>query len=393
MAAALLILIYLAFIGLGLPDSLLGAAWPAAHLDLGVDIPAAGLVAIVASVGTVASSLLSARLVRRFGTGLVTAVSVMLTAAALLGMAFVKSYYVVLLLAIPLGFGGGSVDTGLNNFVAIHYRASHMNWLHCFWGVGTTLSPLIMSFFLARGNWRGGYGTVSAALCAISLALFSALPLWRRVGGVGAVPGMGEKADVEVSYKALLSRPGALASCLAFLLYCGAEYVTGLWASTYFVEARGVAPERAASWASMFYFGIMAGRLLSGFAAMKRSDRTLIRIGEGTALVGLIVLLLPLPNAFGVAGLLLLGFGCAPLFPAMLDETPKLFGERYSQGLMGLQFAGAYIGGTLLPPLFGWLSPVVGIGAWPVYLLVLMALLALVSERKSMRAKKANAAL
>lgn len=382
MATALLILIYLAFIGLGLPDSLLGAAWPVAHIDLGVGVPAAGLVAIVGSVGTVASSLLSARLIRRYGTGLVTAISVMLTAAALLGMAFVQSYYVVLLLGIPLGFGAGSVDSGLNNFVAIHYKASHMNWLHCFWGVGTTMSPLIMSFFLARGNWHGGYGAVSAALCGISLTLFAALPLWRRVGGVGTVPGAAADADVVVSYRALLNRPGAVASCAAFLLYCGAEFVTGLWSSTYFVTMRGVAPETAASWASLFYFGIMAGRLLSGFAAMKLSDRALIRIGEGVAIAGLVVLLLPLSNVFQVAGLALVGLGCAPLFPSMLDETPELFGKRYSQGLMGLQFAGAYIGGTLLPPLFGWLSPVIGLRAWPVYLLILMAALTLVTEQK-----------
>ena len=200
--------------------------------------------------------------------------------------------------------------------------------------------------------------------------------------GVGTVPGTAADADVVISHKALLARPGAVASCAAFLIYCGVEYVTGLWSSTYFVSVRGVAPETAASWASLFYFGIMTGRLLSGFAAMKLSDRALIRIGEGTALFGLVVLLLPLSDAFQVAGLALVGLGCAPLFPAMLDETPELFGKRYSQGLMGLQFAGAYIGGTLLPPLFGWLSPVIGLGAWPVYLLILMAAFTLVTEQK-----------
>lgn len=377
MAGLLLVVIYIAFIGLGLPDSLLGAAWPVAHVDLNVPIAVAGLVSIVTTAGTVLSSLLSERMIKRFGVGVVTAVSVFMTAAALMGIGFAKSFWVIAALAVPLGLGAGTVDSGLNNYVALHYKSTHMNWLHCFWGVGATAGPMIMSLYLARNFWHGAYRTVSLTLLFIACCLAASLPIWKRMGGGAAQA----EHRAPVPRRVLLKRPGAVFACLAFLIYCGVEYGTGLWASSYFVNIKRVAPDVAASWASMFYLGITAGRLISGFAAMKLSDRTLVRIGEGLMLLGVIILLLPVPNTLLIVGLLLIGLGCAPIFPSLLDQTPQLFGADLSQGMMGLQLASAYIGGTILAPLFGWISPLTGLGAWPVYLLILFALLLFTTER------------
>ncbi len=389
MASLLLVVIYIAFIGLGLPDSLLGAAWPVAHIDLGVPVPLAGIVSIVSAGGTVISSLLSERMIRRFGTGVVTAASVLMTSLALMGMGFVREFWVVLLLAVPLGIGAGTVDAALNNFVALHYKATHMNWLHCFWGVGATGGPMIMSLFLAREFWHGAYRTISLTLFGIACLIACSLPLWKRIGQKIAAASEGGHTDI-VPRRVLLKRPGAAFMCIAFFTYCAAEYATGLWASTYFVNVKGVAPDIAASWASMFFLGITVGRFLSGFAAMKLSDQTLVRIGEGMILFGILMMLLPLPNALLIAGLLLIGLGCAPIFPALLDETPQLFGARHSQGMMGLQLASAYAGGTLMAPMFGWISPVIGLAAWPWYLLAIFALMIFATERTHWEVAKAE---
>jgi len=386
MPTLLLVIIYIAFIGLGLPDSLLGAAWPAAYVDLGVPISMAGFVSIVVTFGTVVSSLLSERLIRNFGTGKVAAFSVFLTAGALLGMGFVQSFWVVLALAVPLGLGAGTIDAALNNFVALNYKAAHMNWLHCFWGVGATAGPAIMALFLAVHNWRGGYLTVSLILFCVALILAFSMPLWKRVGGVTPL----HENHAAVPRRELLRRPGAVFACLAFFTYCAAEYSTGLWASTYFVKVRGVATDTAASWSSMYYLGITLGRLFSGFAAIKLKSRSLVRIGQAAILLGLLIILV-LPGAGQLVGLLLVGLGCAPIFPSLLDQTPDFFGAQYSQGMMGLQLASAYIGSTLLAPLFGWISPFIGISAWPFYLLALFVLLIFSTERTHGAVKKANA--
>ncbi len=380
MASLLLVVIYIAFIGLGLPDSLLGAAWPVAHIDLGAAVPLAGIVSIVSAGGTVLSSLLSERMIRRFGTGVVTAVSVLMTSLALMGMGFVQQFWVVLVLAIPLGLGAGTVDAALNNFVALHYKATHMNWLHCFWGVGATAGPMIMSLYLAQNFWHGAYRTVSLTLLGIAGILACSLPLWKHMGHKLNTVTEGKHTEI-VPRRVLLRRPGAVFMCIAFFTYCAAEYATGLWASTYFVNVKGIAPDIAASWASMFFLGITAGRFLSGFAALRLSDRALVRIGEGMILVGVLILLLPVPNALLIAGLLLIGLGCAPIFPSLLDDTPQLFGAQHSQGMMGLQLASAYAGGTLMAPMFGWISPVIGLGAWPWYLLAIFVLMIVATER------------
>ena len=370
MSTLLLVIIYIAFIGLGLPDSLLGAAWPAAYIDLGVPVSAAGLAAVVATAGTVISSLLSQRLIKALGTGRVALISVSMTAVALLGMGFVQQYWVVLALAVPLGLGAGTIDAALNNFVALNYKATHMNWLHCFWGVGATAGPAIMALYLAGGNWRGAYQTISFALFGISLLLAISIPLWKRVGHAPAV----HEHHAAVPMNKLIRRPGAVFACLAFFTYCAGEYAVGLWASTYFVQVKSVAPDTAASWASMYYLGITLGRLLSGFAAIRLKSRTLVRIGNVAILLGLLGIL-TLPGAGQLVGLLLVGLGCAPIFPSLLDQTPDLFGAEYSQGMMGLQLASAYIGSTLVAPMFGWISPYIGIAAWPLFLLILFGVM------------------
>ena len=324
-------------------------------------------------------------MIKKFGTGKVAAVSVLMTSAALMGMSFVGHFWVVLVLAIPLGLGAGTIDTALNNYVALNYRAHHMNWLHSFWGVGATGGPLIMSAFLVSRNWHGAYRTVSFALLGIAAVLFVSLPLWKKLGGTPAA----EEHKAPVLRRELIRKPGAVFACLAFFTYCAAEYSTGLWASTYFVKVKGITPDIAASWASMFYLGITAGRFLSGFAAFKLSSRTLVRIGQCAILAG-IMILIPFGGAAQIIGLLLIGIGCAPIFPSLLDETPGLFGADYSQGMMGLQFAGAYLGGTILAPLFGWISPFIGLGIWPVYLLMLFGALIFSTERTQWAVSKSR---
>lgn len=384
MATLLLVIIYIAFIGLGMPDSMLGAAWPAAYIDLGVPVSAAGYASLVTTVGTVVSSLMADRMIKKLGTGRVAMVSMLITAAALLGMGFVGRFWVVLVLAIPLGLGAGTIDAALNNFVALNHKARHMNWLHCLWGVGAMSGPAIMSLYLAKNNWRGAYLAVALVLAGISLLLTAAMPLWKRVGGLCPA----HKNQAVVPRRVLLRRPGALLACFAFFIYCAIEYSTGLWASTYFVNFRGVTPNAAAAWASMYYLGITLGRFASGFATIILSGRNLMRIGQGAILLGLLAILV-LPEAGLLVGLLLAGIGCGPIFPSLLDQTPELFGARYSQGMMGLQLAGAYLGSTLMAPLFGWISSLVGIAAWPFYLLVLFTLLVFSTEGTRLSIRKA----
>lgn len=371
----LLVIIYVAFISLGLPDSLLGTAWPTMHSALGVPVSWAGVASIVVTAGTIVSSYNSARVIRRFGTGLTTAVSVLMTAVALLGISFAPGFWAILLWAVPLGLGAGSVDAGLNNFVALHYEAKHMNWLHCFWGIGVTLSPLIMSYSLAHGSWRSGYSTVGLLQAGLVIALVASLPLWRRAQGPN-----GQGGNVQVPpLRDLLRIRAAKSQLAAFFCYCGVEGTAGLWGGTFLVLARGIAPETAASWVSLFYLGITCGRLLSGFLAMRVSNRSLIRIGQVLIVAGVLTLFLPWTAALP-AGLVTIGLGCAPIFPAMLHDTPVHFGAGLSQAMMGVQMAFAYVGGLILPPLFGYLGEQLTMGLFPPYLMALTGLTILATE-------------
>lgn len=378
MTTALLFVIYLSFISLGLPDTLLGAAWPAMRAELGVPLDGAGLLSLIVSLFTTVSSLLSGRLLSRFGTGPVAFFSVLGTALGLLGFSFGGNSLWLLAAAVPLGLGAGAVDAGLNNFVALNCKPRHMNFLHCFWGLGAMGGPAVMAFWLSRqGGWRLGYRTVSALQLFLVLLLGLALPLWKRAE-------RNEKAPVEGSPKiisnlAALKLPGVKASLMAFFCYCSLETAAGLWASSFLVERRGVAAGGAALYISLFYGGIAGGRLLSGLLAEKIPSRRMIRWGQGICALGAALLLLPVPAA--AAGLLLFGLGCAPLYPAMLQETPARFGREASQTVMGLQMAVAYFGSTVMPPLLGLLAQHTSISIFPWFLLAAVGLMAVFCRR------------
>lgn len=388
MMTALLVLIYVAFISLGLPDSLLGSAWPAMQKSLGAPLSFAGVISMIVSCGTVVSSLLSARLLARFGTGRVTLVSVAMTAGALLGFALSPSVWWLCLCAVPLGLGAGSVDAGLNNFVALHYEARHMSWLHCFWGVGATVGPMVMAFWINRdNNWHGGYLTIGLLQAALVAVLLFSLPLWKRAEAPASGEGEEEEPVVVLPLSKVFRIPQAKMALLGFFCYCATESTANLWASSYAAAGYGVDEHTAASWSSLFFLGITLGRLLSGFVSIKLSSPALIRVGQALALLGILLLAAPLPLWRIPVALCLLGGGCAPIYPAMLHQTPQVFGKGLSQAMMGVQMACAYVGTTLVPPLFGALAGAVDVRLFPVCLLVFLGLMFLGTERVRRRGK------
>ena len=379
MLSLLLAIIYISFISLGLPDSLLGAAWPSMYGGLNVPLSYAGIVSVLIAVGTIVSSLFSVRVIRKFGTGKVTAISVLMTALALFGFSMSHSFIVLCLWTIPYGLGAGAVDTALNNFVALHYKARHMSWLHCFWGVGASIGPNIMGYYLT-GNlgWNSGFRAVGLIQAVLTAILFISLPLWKN----SALSKEEEqKAVKSLKLKDLPLIKGARPAMLAFLLYCGLESTTGLWGSTYMVTAKGLSPDDAAKWISMFYLGITGGRFLSGFVTMKLSSRSMIRLGQAIALVGTVVLLLPLPTYSIYIGFVLIGLGCAPIYPSLMHTTPENFGREQSQAMMGIQTACAYLGATLAPPLAGLLVERVSVKLYPFLLLTMVILMIVAVER------------
>ncbi len=391
MYALLLSIIYVAFVGLGLPDSLLGAGWPAMHQDLGVSVAYAGLVTMIIMSGTIASSLASERLTRRFGAGLVTMVSVGLTAAALVGFSVSGSFWIICLWAIPFGVGAGAVDAALNNYVALHYAAKHMNWLHSFWGVGASISPFIMSYALTNGyGWNNAYLTVGIIQVVLTGALIISLPLWRRVHATSnsadarvandrAEPG---QVVTHVPIMTALRIPGVVLVLLAFFAYSALETTTALWSATYLVGHRGIDPATAAAFAALFLLGITAGRFMAGFIADRLGDATLIRGGFVMVGVGVVMLALPVDtNVVALAGLVVAGLGSAPIYPAIIHSTPINFGRRNSQAIIGIQMAAAYTGSTLVPPLFGVVATWAGMWVLPVFLGALVVLGLVMSHR------------
>lgn len=386
MLTILLIIIYIAFISLGLPDAILGSAWPLMHTDLNVPISYAGIATMIVSGGTIISSFFSEKMIRKFGTGKVTTISVLLTATGLLGIYFAPSFIWICLLGIPLGIGAGAVDAALNNFVALHYEAKHMNWLHCFWGIGATSGPFIMSLFLLNQNgWRIGYAAIGIIQAILVICLFISLPLWRQFETTQKVE---EEDDNGIKIKSLLKIPGAKPTLIAFFCYCAVELTTGLWASSYLVVNDGLAVELAAKWASFYYLGITVGRFIAGFLTMKLTNTQMIRIGQTICIIGAILLVLPITSVFKLIGLIFIGLGCAPIYPAMLHETPNRFGKELSQRLMGIQMATAYVGSTLIPPLFGALSKVLGLQMLPYFLLIFLIIMLVSSEKAAY--KKTN---
>ncbi|MDU6984904.1 MAG: MFS transporter [Terrisporobacter othiniensis] len=379
MLTVLLVIIYIAFISLGLPDAILGSAWTMIYEDLNVPISYAGLVTMIITGGTIISSFFSGKMIKKFGTWKVTTFSVFLTAMGLLGVYFTPSFIWICLLAVPLGLGAGAVDSALNNFVANHYEAKHMNWLHCFWGIGATSGPFIMSFYLLKENgWRSGYATIGIIQSILVVCLLLSLPLWRKFEDSKEEE---KKGSTSINVKTLLKLPGAKPTLIAFLCYCGIELTTGLWASSFLVFNSGLSAGLAAKWVSLYYLGITVGRFLAGFLSMKLNNKQMIRVGQLICLLGAVLLMIPFSNNFKLVGLILIGLGCAPIYPAMLHETPNKFGKDLSQEIMGIQMATAYVGSTIVPPLFGMLSKFSGFGILPGFLLIFIVVMLLSTER------------
>ncbi|WP_265456415.1 MFS transporter [Enterococcus sp. HY326] len=388
MYSLLLVIIYVAFISLGLPDSLIGSAWPVMQQDLNVPVSYAGFITMTIAAGTIVSSFFSDKLTKKLGTSLVTLFSVLTTAIALFGFSFSHSFWALILWAIPYGLGAGAVDAALNNYVALHYNSRHMNWLHCFWGVGAAISPYIMSYYLTAGEaWNNGYRTVGILQLILTVILFISLPLWKQHRTVVETS---ETPTKGLSLKDVFRLRGIWFILIAFLGYSAVEQTTGLWASTFLVETRNVAPDVAAQFASYFFLGITFGRFLSGIIANRFGDRQLIRMGIGILTVGALLILIPAETTiFALVGLIIVGLGCAPIYPSIIHSTPANFGKENSQSVIGIQMAAAYVGTTFMPPLFGFLASAISIQLYPFYLLLFAFLLFFCTEKLNRTLKKA----
>ena len=377
MVQLLLPIIYISFISLGLPDSLLGSAWPSMYPVLGVPVSYAGLISMIISFGTIVSSLNSDRLTRALGTGKVTALSVAMTAAALFGFSVSTQFWMLCLWAVPYGLGAGSVDAALNNYVALHYKSRHMSWLHCMWGIGAAGGPVIMGWALAGSTWQSGYRIISILQIVLTAVLLFSLPLWQTPADAGA----GEDFTPEHrTFPQLMKVPGVPEVMGCFALYNGLEAVAGMWAASYCTLVRGLDATTAASWASLFYLGITGGRFLSGFLTMKFNDHQMIRLGQTLIAVGIALLLLP-GSAVLPVGLVVIGLGCAPIYPCIIHETPANFGKNLSMAMTGIQMAAAYVGVTLLSPFFGVLAQNITMQLYPWALLAMLVLMFILSEQ------------
>ena len=383
----LLAIIYLSFISLGLPDGLLGAAWPTMCLEMEVPVSYAGMISVTIACGTIVSSLLSDRLTLRFGTGKVTAFSVATTALALFGFSVTKNYWLLFVWAVPYGLGAGSVDASLNNYVALHYASRHMSWLHCMWGLGASVGPYIMGYALTGGKgWAVGYRYVGMLQIALTAVLFASLSLWKERN---RTPEREQNTPRKpLSLKEIVTIPGAKEVLVTFFCYCALEQTAILWGSTYLVQLLHVDKERAASLASMFFIGITSGRFLSGFLTIKFSDEKMIQLGEGIILLGVTVMLLPLGETAAIAGLLLVGLGCAPIYPCVIHSTPAHFGEENSQAIIGVQMASAYTGTLLMPPVYGILANRFTPALLPWFLGAILVLMTVMSEQLNRKTAK-----
>ena len=395
----LLAIIYMAFISLGLPDSLLGSAWPSMYPEFGVPVSYAGIISMIIAAGTIVSSLQSDRLTRKLGTGKVTAISVALTAAALFGFSMSHTFFLLCLWAIPYGLGAGSVDASLNNYVALHYESRHMSWLHCMWGVGASLGPSIMGYAMTGGQgWNAGYRYIAILQIVLTVILFFSIPLWK---GRGQQTETNNETNENITEKKIsenvkekgickenkaltlpeiLKIPGAKEVMLTFFCYCALESTAGLWASSYLTLHDGISAQIAASFASLFYIGITVGRAISGFITMKLKDPQMIRLGQGIVLIGILAVLLPLGKEVSLAGLIMIGLGCAPIYPCIIHSTPLHFGADKSQAIIGVQMASAYVGTCIMPPLFGLIAEHINVALYPVFLLLILILMFVMHE-------------
>ena len=390
MVTLLLALIYLAFISLGLPDSLLGSAWPQMHLDLGAQLSMEGIISMLISCGTVISSLFSEKIIYKFGTGMISAVSTLLTAVALFGFSVSGNFYMLCFLAIPYGLGAGAIDAALNNYVALHFASRHMSWLHCFWGIGAAVGPYVMGVAMSLGKgWRGGYLAISVIQLVLTIVLFAELPLW-KINQEKNEESITEKKEPK-KLKEIFKIKGVAFVLIAFFCYCAVEQTTGLWASSYFVINRGLSNHTAASFVGLFYIGITGGRFLSGFIADKFGDKKMIRLGICGILIGVVFLLIPanqlfssykmLKEIFPLIGLGFVGFGCAPIYPSVIHATPDNFGKENSQAIIGIQMAFAYMGVIIMPALFGIISQYITIALFPIYIMLITLVMFIMSEK------------
>ena len=371
----LLAIIYLAFISLGLPDSLLGSAWPTIYQELNVPVSWSGIVFMIIAIGTVISSLQSDRLTRKLGPGKVTLISVAMTAAALFGFSTCHSFIMLCLWAIPYGLGAGSVDAALNNYVALHFASRHMSWLHCMWGIGASVGPYIMGAALMGGKtWNQGYRVIGIMQTVLVLILFISLPLWKKVAS-NSEGNEAPERKTPLSLKEIFSLPGAKYAMLCFFAYCALEQTTGLWTSSYLVLSKGIDAGTAARFASLFFIGITVGRAINGFLSIRLSDEQMVRLGQILTLLGILCILLPLGTRIALAGFVIIGLGCAPVFPSLLHATPDHFGAANSQAIMGVQMACAYIGTSIMPPIFGWIAGHISMRLLPLYLMLLLVLM------------------
>lgn len=405
MLTLLLVIIYIAFISLGLPDSVLGAAWPSMFEVLGVPVGYAGIITMIIAGSTIISSLASNFLNKKLGTGRVMVISVAITATALFGFSVSSKFWHLCLIGIPYGLGAGSVDASLNNYVALHYKPRHMSWLHCFWGVGTMIGPIVMSRFIAGGGvWTQGYRAISIFQVILTGILLLSLPLWKKVEKLEArgirnehecakcpersSPSEEKKSNNDVTLKSVVKIPGVLSAVLAFLCYCAIEATTGFWATTYMVFARGIDINLATSWAMLFFIGITVGRFLNGFVSERFGDKNMIRVGAGIIFVALVLMTLPISNKWIVLSVFVLaGLGCAPIYPCMIHATPIRFGKENSQALIGLQMACAYSGSTFCPPIFGIIVQKLSIKLLPFYGLLFVIFLIIFTENLNKKTK------
>lgn len=366
MFSLLLALIYMAFISLGLPDGLLGSAWPVMHTEMAVPEAYMGIVSMIISGGTIVSSLFSDKITRRLGTGLVTALSVSLTAGALLGFALSDRFIWLCVLGVPYGLGAGAVDAALNNYVALHYSSRHMSWLHCSWGIGASIGPYIMGWALTtQHGWPLGYSAVFALQVVLTAVLFLSLPMWKKRGGTTDVTS--EDYEAPIGVRDAVKIRGVKSILLAFFAYCALESTACLWASSYLVDHHGMDKPNAATFALLYFAGITVGRFLNGFVADTFGDKTMIRVGLAIQATALVLILIPSVHT-ALVGLCVLGLGCAPVYPSIIHSTPTHFGRENSHAIVGIQMAFAYCGATFMPPVFGVLGQGIGMWSYPVFM-------------------------
>lgn len=378
MVHLILIIIYIAFVSLGLPDGLLGAAWPAIQTEFQVPVSWMGPVSLIISAGTVVSSLLSDRVTRKFGTAKVTAASVAMTALALVGFAFSDRYWLLCLWAVPYGLGAGSVDSCLNNYVALHYSGKHMSWLHCMWGLGASIGPYIMGAVLSFGqSWGKGYLYIGIFQAVLTVFLFLSLPVWKASGNQVEE----ENASRTLTLKQVFSLPGAKFLILAFFCYCALEQTLGQWAASYCFAYLNLSEEVSASLAALYYVGITVGRGVNGFLTVRFTDKQLIRAGTVGMVLGILVMLLPIGLYGAIVGIILIGLGSAPIYPCLIHMTPGLFGKEVSQAMIGIEMASAYVGFCIMPPLFGYVAEFTGIWVLPLVLLIFTGIMLFSQER------------